>query len=146
MSPGSGGGSSQLRALSSGQSQQHPVALESSAPLSEAPVPRPRKVTLGIACCHSPCSCVLRLGLMSAMRCKLTSKLAVMGKRGGSSLGPPAVNELIWGKRLSANEQSPPGVAGVLVQPAPCMCFMQRAGCRCLGPAGRFMRLKPSAQ
>lgn len=40
------GGSSQLRALSSGQSQQHPGVLESSAPSFKAPIPQPRKETL----------------------------------------------------------------------------------------------------
>lgn len=109
------------------------MALESCAPSAKD---RPWEQPLAKAS--------LVLCAQATMRCKSNFKFSMMGKRKGSSLGLPAVNELIWGKKPSENEPSLPRVARVLCAAHPTSVFY--AVLRLLVPGARRQVYEIKAQ
>lgn len=70
-----------------------------------------------------------------------------MGKREGSSLGLPAVNELIWGEeRTSENEQSLPRVTRVLCAARPTSVFYAALSLLVPGARRQVYEIKAQAQ
>lgn len=89
-------------------------------PSLRAPIPQP----LGQPLTTTPLALCAQVGaLVYYIRCKSTSEFRVREKREGSSLGLPAVNELIWGEGSSENEDSLPRVTRVLRRARPMSAF-----------------------